>query len=112
MGILVNGSEWNILEKTQKEVVDKYNEAYDEDAKCVFGLTRFKEYEIWINKEMCLEQKIKTLKHELTHCYIFMYGLGQVPHFTEEMVCDLVSAITEFIDESVERYKSEMVQND
>ena len=110
MKIIVNGSEWNICEKPRKEITDKYNEDLDEDAKCIFGLTMYTEHEIWINKEMVLDHKIKTLKHELTHCYIESYGLGQVPHFTEEMVCDLVSSITEFINENIEKYKSEMIQ--
>lgn len=111
MQIIVNGSEWNIYEKSRKEITDKYNEDLDEDAKCIFGLTMYTEHEIWINKEMVKAHKIKTLRHELTHCYIESFGLGQVPHFTEEMVCDLVSSITEFIERNVEKYKREMMND-
>ena len=111
MKIVVNGSEWNIYEKPQKEITDRYNKDLEENAICIFGLTIFTEHEIWINKDMIIDQKIKALKHELTHCYIESFGLGQAPHYTEEMVCDLVSSITDFINRNIEKYKREMMKN-
>ena len=53
---------------------------------------------------MCFEQKIRTLKHELTHCFIYNYGLYNAPSFNEEMVCDLVASITDFINEVINKY--------
>ena len=47
----------------------------------------------------------KTLKHELTHCYIWNYGLYNVSNFNEEMVCDLVSSINDFINDIVVKFK-------
>jgi hypothetical protein len=55
---------------------------------------------------MCDEQKIKTLKHELTHAYIWEHGLYNAPSFTEEMVCDLVAAINDTINEVLSEYKN------
>lgn len=70
-----------------------------------FGLTIFSEHKIWINKDICFDQKIKTLKHELTHCYIWSFGLGSILNYTEEMVCDIVSASNDIINEIIEDYK-------
>lgn len=105
MEFVINNNKWNIYEKSKKEITDKYNEDLDEDAKCIFGLTMYPEHEIWINSEMVEDHKLKTLKHELTHCFIESYGLGQVPNFTEEMVCDVVSSINDWINEMVKKYK-------
>lgn len=100
----INNSNWKVIEKESETIRDKYNSQYDEPDFFVFGVTIYPKHEIWINKDMCIEQKIKTLKHELTHCYIWNYGLYNLPHYTEEIVCDLVSSINDFINEVIEQY--------
>ena len=72
----------------------------------VFGVTVKPQHVIYINKDMCEEQKIKTLKHELTHCYIWEYGLFNVIEVNEEIICDLVACSNDFINEVVEKYKN------
>jgi Zn-dependent peptidase ImmA (M78 family) len=104
----INKDKWRIEEKSKQELIDIYQSQYSEEAYYVFGVTIKSEHLIYINKEMCEEQQIKTLKHELTHCYIWEYGLYNVPNFNEEMVCDLVSSSNGFINEIVEQYKKEV----
>jgi hypothetical protein len=77
-------------------------------ASFAFGVTIFPKHEIWINEDMCFEQQIKTLKHELTHCFIWSYGMYNVEVYNEEFICDLVSASNDFINEVVEKYKKQM----
>ena len=105
MNFKINNDTWKVLKKEHKEVLDELNADREEKYYYAFGLTKYSTHEIWINKNACIEQQIQTLKHELTHCYIFNYGLYNVPNFNEEMVCDLVSSINDFINEVVERYK-------
>ena len=57
---------------------------------------------------MCFEQQIKTLKHELTHCFIWSYGMYNVESYNEEFICDLVAASNDFINEVVEKYIKQM----
>ena len=105
----INNNEWKIEEKSKQELIDLYSSQYnEEEVYYVFGLTNKADHLIYINEEMCKDQKIKTLKHELTHCYIWNYGLYNVPSFTEEMVCDLVSSINDFINEVVKDYETEL----
>lgn len=106
MKFKINNDEWTIEEKPSKEIIELYSiQKYpDEDVFFVFGLTNKAEHIIYINKDMCEGQKIKTLKHELTHCYIWNYGLYNVPNFNEEMVCDLVASSNDFINEIVNEY--------
>ncbi len=105
MNFNINNNNWTILEKDTNVMLDKYKEDIDDRATYAFGVTIYPTHEIWINKDMCLEQKIRTLKHELTHCFIYNYGLYNVPSFNEEMVCDLVASINNFINEVVDKYK-------
>lgn len=102
----INHTTWTIIEQDTQTLVEKYNSENEDKANFAFGVCIYPKHEIWINKDMHIEQQIKTLKHELTHCYIWNYGLYNVPSFNEEMVCDLVSSIHEFIDEVVNEYKS------
>lgn len=107
MKFQINNDTWEIIEQDTQVLIDKYNSENDDSTTFAFGVTIYPKHEIWINKDMCVEQQIKTLKHELTHCYIWNYGLFNVPNFNEEMVCDLVSSINDFINEVVNEYKSE-----
>ena len=107
----INGNIWRVKEKDKKTLLEKYNDGHENEAYFVFGLTSYPNHEIWINEEMCMSQKINTLKHELTHCYIWNYGLYNVPHFTEEMLCDIVSNIDKFINAIVNQYKEVINQN-
>lgn len=107
----LNNDLWTIELKTKEEMVKLYeSQKYpDEDVFFVLGLTNKADHCIYINEDMRIEQRIKTLKHELTHCYIWEYGLYSVPNFNEEMVCDLVASINEFINEIVHSFKIEVL---
>lgn len=94
--------------KSKEELLDKYNSGHDQKAYFTFGVTLFPEHEIWVNQDMCVDQQIKTLKHELTHCYIWCYGMYNITEYNEEFICDLVSASNDFINEVVEKYKKQM----
>lgn len=109
MKFKINNDTWDIKRIDQEIIVDELNSHRDKDDEYyfAFGLTKYPAHEIWINKDMSLAQQVNTLKHELTHCYIFNFGLYNVPNFNEEMVCDLVSSINDFINEVVEQYKKE-----
>lgn len=108
MNFKINNMVWKIMMKSKEELLDKYNSNHDQKAYYLFGVTLFPEHEIWLNEEMCFDQQIKTLKHELAHCYIWSYGIYNVPDYNEEFICDLVSASNDFINEVVEKYIKQM----
>lgn len=62
-----------------------------------------------INLLKGLKSKIRTLKHELAHCYMWEYGLSQEQNTTYgyEEICDIVSASNDFINKVVEKYIKE-----
>lgn len=99
-----NNTVWKIIEQDKKVLIDLYNSENEDKTSFAFGVCIYPKHEIWINKDMCKEQRIKTLKHELTHCYIWNYGLYNVPSYTDEMVCDLVSSINDFINDVISEY--------
>lgn len=105
MKFILNSDEWKIKEVESQKLLQKYNEEFDSDSTFCFGVTLYPKHEIWINKDMCEEQKVKTLKHELTHAYIWEHGLYNAPSFTEEMVCDLVAACNDTIYELAKDWK-------
>lgn len=107
MEFIINNDKWIIEEKSKDELKKIYEEDIEEKAYFVFGVTNKAQHIIYINKDMCEEQKRKTLKHELTHCYIWEYGLYNVTDVNEETICDLVASSNDFINDITNKYFKE-----
>ena len=111
MKFTINNDEWQIEEKSKDELKELYEKETQEKTYFVFGVTIKSAHIIYINKDMCEEQKIKTLKHELTHCYIWEFGLYNVMDINEEVICDIVASSNDFINVIVEQYKKNKVMS-
>ena len=99
----INKNKWLIEEKTGKELLDTYKERTgNNNAYMCNGLTFYKEHKIWIAKELCDDEKRRTLKHELTHAYIWEMGFYNVEFNYEEIICDFVASIYDFIKEVID----------
>lgn len=108
MEFIINYNKWKIEEKSKEELKELYEKENDESS-YVFGVTIKSKHIIYINNDLCYEQKIRTLKHELTHCYIWEYGLynANMTADNEELICDIVSASNDFINEIINNFKKE-----
>ena len=93
----INNHEWIIEEREEEELLIEYHKRSPEAYACM-GLTFYKEHKIWIAKELCEDEKLRTLRHELTHCYIWENGFYNVDFNNEELVCDFVASISHFIN--------------
>ena len=93
----INEHEWEIYILEEEHLLNEYRKRQPEAYSCL-GLTFYKEHKIWIAKELCEDEKIRTLKHELTHCYIWENGFYNVDFNIEELVCDFVASIFDFIN--------------
>jgi hypothetical protein len=105
MKFIINNDNWEIKELNKDKMRELWNKITGEDT-CVFGLTVKTSQIIYICSDICEQQKIKTLKHELTHCYIWEYGLYYAD-MDEEMVCEIVAKSNDFINEIVKLYIKE-----
>lgn len=99
----MNGRKWIIEEKSESELLEEYHKRQP-DAYACMGLTFYKEHKIWIAKELCKDEKVRTLKHELTHCYIWMNGFYNVDFNNEELICDFIASSIDIIYKIVEDY--------
>lgn len=108
MEFIINYNKWKIEEKSKEELKELYEKENGESS-YVFGVTIKSKHIIYINNDLCYEQKIRTLKHELTHCYIWEYGLynANMTADNEELICDIVSASNDFINEIINNFKKE-----
>lgn len=93
----INHHEWYIEIKPEEKLLEEYHKRQPNAYACL-GLTFYKEHKIWIAKELCDEERIRTLKHELTHCYIWEHGFYNADFNNEEMICDFVAGIHDFIN--------------
>ena len=94
----INNHKWVIEEKPGEQLLKEYiNRTRNENANMCNGLTFYKDHKIWLAKELCDDEKTRTLKHELTHCFIWEMGFYNAEFNYEEMICDFVASIYEFI---------------
>lgn len=103
----MNNREWEIIELSQEEIREKIREyKYDGEPKegRYFGLTYLDNSKIYIDKDLCLDQKKQTLKHELMHCYIGCYLFNIEKEYTEEDLCNISSNSHDIIHKIVEDY--------
>ena len=100
MKFKINNTEWTIEEvdeATIKNEMENNNET--------LGVTLYKTQTIMLLKDQA--NIIRSLKHELTHAWLFEYGHNQNEDktFSYEDVCEIVASSNDFINEIVEQYK-------
>lgn len=97
----INNTTWTI-EKVDETTIN--NEMKSDGT---LGVTIFKNQKIMLLKDQA--NIIKTLKHELTHVWLYEYGHNQNDNktFTYEDVCEIVASLHDFISEVVEQYKEQ-----
>lgn len=101
MKFKINNTEWLI------EEVDEATINNEMKADGTLGVTIYKTQKIMLLKDQA--NTIKTLKHELTHVWLYEYGHNQNDDktFSYEDVCEIVASINDFINEIVEQYKAQ-----
>lgn len=100
MKFKINGSEWDI------ELIsnDTMQNNYGRQGWYTHGMTIYSENKIYINETT--PELLRTLKHELTHCWLYMYGHCQdEKQFTNEDVCEIVASINDFINEIISKFR-------
>ena len=99
MKFKINNTEWTIEEVDEATI----NNEMKNDG--TLGATIYKIQKIMLLKDQA--NIIKTLKHELTHVWLYEYGHNQNDDktFSYEDVCEIVASINDFINGIVEQYK-------
>lgn len=99
MRFKINNTEWTI------KIVDEatINNEMKQDG--TLGVTIYKTQEILLLENQA--NIVKTLKHELTHVWLYEYGHNQhEKEFDMEDICEIVASSNDFINEVVNEYKS------
>lgn len=92
MKVKCNNVEYEIVEK---ELLDNKEDV---------GYADYQNKQI-ILKKLDKDFMIKTLKHELTHVWLYEYGHNQdEKEFNNEDVCEIVASSNNFINEAIEQY--------
>nr|DAL53627.1 MAG TPA_asm: hypothetical protein [Bacteriophage sp.] len=97
MKFKINNTEWTIEEVDEATI----NNEMKSDG--ILGVTIYKTQKIMLLKDQA--NIIKTLKHELTHVWLYEYGHNQSEkEFNNEDVCEIVASSNDFINEVVDKY--------
>lgn len=93
---------WILCFRTKEEMSRIYygNRPIDDDVR-VHGITEYETSTIYIDKELDGFLLAKTLRHELTHIYLWETG-QQSRILNEEEICDLMSVASPAICKSVD----------
>lgn len=96
----INNTIWSI------EDVNEYRINNEVKNDTTLGVTLYKEQKILLLTNQV--NIIKTLKHELTHVWLYEYGHNQVEkEFNCEDVCEIVASCNDFINKVVNKYINE-----
>lgn len=98
MKFKINNSEWTI-EEIEKDRMARESDEWTQ------GLTIYLEQKIFLLKGQVNVEK--TLKHELTHVWLYEYGHNQHSEnkkYDYEDVCEIVACSNDFINEIVNQY--------
>lgn len=106
MKFKINNTEWTIEEVDEATI----NNEMKNDG--TLGATIYKIQKIMLLKDQA--NIIKTLKHELTHVWLYEYGHNQNDDktFSYEDVCEIVASINDFINEIVQAYLKQNIEDD
>ena len=107
MKFRLNNRSWEIIELSQEEMREKIKEyKYDGEPQSgkYFGLTYFDKSLIYIDKDLCLDQKKQTLRHELMHCYIGCYLFNNDKEYSEEDLCNISANSHDIIHEICKQF--------
>ena len=106
MKFKINNTDWTI-ENVDEATIN--NEMKNDGT---LGVTIYKIQKIMLLKDQA--NIIKTLKHELTHVWLYEYGHNQNDDktFSYEDVCEIVASINDFINEIVQAYLKQNIEDD
>lgn len=89
MIIKINNLEWTVF------FVPREHDKLEMDEMQCLGITYFSDLQIYLDKSASEELMRQTVLHELTHAFLFSYGVhveGNNDRDTEETVCDFCGA--------------------
>lgn len=106
MKFKINNTEWTIEEVDEATI----NNEMKSDG--TLGVTIYRTQTIMLLKDQA--NIIKTLKHELTHVWLYEYGHNQNDDktFSYEDVCEVVASSNDFINEIVQAYLKQNIEED
>lgn len=100
MQFSINGTKWNIIEKDEKEMNSEMQ------LEGTMGITNYTKQQIWLLKDQ--PNIFRTLRHELSHVWLYEYGHNQQnpdKTFDYEDVCEIIACSSNFINKTVEEFK-------
>lgn len=104
MKFKINNTEW-LIEEVDEATIN--NEMKSDGT---LGVTIYRTQTIMLLKDQA--NIIKTLKHELTHVWLYEYGHNQNDDktFSYEDVCEIVASSNDFINEVVQAYLKQNIE--
>lgn len=96
----INDTKWTIQEVDEATI----NNEMKQDG--TLGVTNYKDQTIMLLKNQA--NIVKTLKHELTHVWLYEYGHSQNDEssYSFEDICEIVASSNDFINETVRQYSN------
>lgn len=105
MKIRINGLLWTI------EEVDTRSQELVLNGNSCFGVCQYVNQRILIDNSIKDDKKCQTLKHELTHAFLYCYMLDKKDTFNEEELCEFVALYSEEINLIVSGYYNEFIRD-
>jgi len=108
MNFKMNNRTWKIVELPQEEICKENNKEFKLEEGRFFGICCYINQTIYLDKDLCKEQKRQTLIHELMHCYIACFcSFEDLQPYHEDVLCNISANSHDIIHCIVEDYFKE-----
>lgn len=109
MDFKCNNMDYTIIEVPEDELKEEYLKEHPNEKKeeiYLYGRTNYVKHTIKLCNELNGQEKIRTLKHELCHCWMWNTANSGHAEYDEEHICEIVASSNDFINEVINEYKS------
>jgi len=84
----INTLLWQVREEPNDVIKVDSQEYGQDDTEFYYGICLYPIQTIEINEDLCKDQKIRTLKHEIVHAWLYSWGMRK-EDYTEEELCEI-----------------------
>lgn len=102
----IGDSNWCVEEVSESYLKSLYKESEGGDCNYAFGFCLYPWRRIYICEEMCLEEKLRTFKHEMMHALLWTSGIQDFNEFSGEDICNFAAAFSSTLESCAKDFEA------
>lgn len=102
----IGDSSWHVEQVSENFLKTVYEHSEGTDCNYAFGFCIYPWRKIYICEDMCLEEKLRTFKHELMHALLWTVGVQDCDEFSGEDICNFAAAFSSTLERCTQEFET------